>query len=65
MTAKRSLPSALELFVRKYPGTDRGHVVRALAYFADADAEPMPVELGATAWATIKSDFATWVRELG
>ena len=65
LTTKRSLPSALDLFARKYPGTDRGHVVRALAYFADADAEPMPAELDAEAWTRIKRDFETWVPALG
>jgi len=31
-----------------------------LAYFADADAEPMPSELTAEAWDAIKRDFQAW-----
>jgi hypothetical protein len=59
-----TLSRALELFERKFPRTDRGHVVRSLAYFADADAEPMPPELTSTAWAAIKRDFEAWVLAL-
>ncbi len=58
----RSLGEALELFSRKYPQIDRGHIVRALAYFADADAEPMPRELTTDKWQAIKNDFAQWTR---
>lgn len=58
----RTLGEALALFERKYPNVDRGHVVRALAYFADADAEPMPKELTPEAWRAIKTDFTDWVR---
>jgi hypothetical protein len=56
-----SLEHALELYRRKYAQVDRGHLVRALAYFADADAEPMPAELTEAAWAGIKRDFESWV----
>lgn len=63
-TSGTPLPRALELFSRKYPSTDLGHVVRALAYFGDADAEPMPAGLQAVTWAAIKKDFEAWVRAL-
>ncbi len=62
VSTKRTLGEALTLFERKYPNVDRGQVVRALAYFADADAEPMPKELTPEAWRTIKTDFTDWVR---
>jgi hypothetical protein len=57
----RSLASALDLFEQKYPNVDRGHVIRALAYFGDADSEPMPTELKPETWQVIKRDFQTWV----
>lgn len=56
-----SLPGALELFGRRFPKQDIGHVVRALVYFADAEAAPLPAGLDASRWAAIKSDFAAWV----
>jgi hypothetical protein len=56
-----SLWDALELFSRKFAALDRGHVVRSLVYFGDADAEPMPAELGASEWERIKRDFETAV----
>ncbi len=62
--AKMTLVHALDLFARKYPTTDRGHVVRALAYFGDADAEPMPAGLDDAHWTAIKRDFEAWVRAL-
>lgn len=63
MLGALSLPleDALALFARKFAAVDRGHVVRALAYFADADAEPMPAELDADTWERIKRDFEAWV----
>lgn len=59
-----SLPDALDLFAKKYPTVDRGHVIRALAYFGDADAEPMPRELTPATWASMKLDLEQWVRDL-
>jgi hypothetical protein len=59
-----SLAQALDLFTKKYPAVDRGHIVRALSYFGDADAEPMPVELTKPTWEEIKRDFARWVVSL-
>jgi hypothetical protein len=49
-----SLGIALELFARKYPQVDAGHVVRSLAYFGEADAAPLPRGLDAAAWAALK-----------
>lgn len=61
VASKLSLAEALDLFARKYPQVDRGHILRALAYFGDADAEPMPTELTVERWAAIKRDFEAWV----
>ena len=58
-----SLAEALDLFARKYPQVDRGHIVRALAYFADADAEPLPAELSPEKWGRVKRGFESWVVE--
>jgi len=63
-TFPRGLPEALELYKRKFPVEDIGHVVRSLAYFADADAEPAITELSAKHWETIKADFRCWVTAL-
>jgi hypothetical protein len=59
-----ALSQAFELYARKYAAVDRGHVVHALVYFADADAEPMPRELTPEKWAAIKRDFESWVLSL-
>ena len=58
------LEDALGLFAQKFPSTDRGHIVRALAYFSDADEEPWPAELDEETWERIKHDFEAWVLEL-
>lgn len=59
-----SLPDALDLYRRKFQQEDIGHVIRALVYFADADAEPRPENLTAQYWATIKTDLENWVTNL-
>ena len=59
-----SLEAALVLFARKFASMDRGHVVRALAYFADADSEPMPAELDGAGWERIKADLEAQVLAL-
>jgi hypothetical protein len=58
------LEDALDAFARKYPGVDPGYVVRALVYFGDAEAEPMPEGLTAERWAEVRRDFEHWVRAL-
>jgi hypothetical protein len=59
-----TVSQAFDLYARKYASVDRGHVVRALVYFADADAEPAPRELTPEKWAAIKRDFESWVLSL-
>jgi hypothetical protein len=58
------LSAALAEFERKYVNVDSGAVVRSLAYFGDADAEPLPRGLLATDWAAMKADIQRWVAEL-
>jgi hypothetical protein len=60
----KGLPEALAWYQKKFPVEDIGHVVRSLAYFADADAEPPLTGLPATKWDTIKDDFRRWVSAL-
>jgi len=59
----RSLDEFLEIFTRKYPVEDIGHVVRSLVYFGDASG-PLPSGLTSEHWETIQHDFETWVRAL-
>jgi hypothetical protein len=59
-----SLDGALGLFRRKYVTEDVGHVVKSLAYFADADASPLPAGLSVEEWHRIQSDFRSWVSRL-
>jgi hypothetical protein len=53
----QGLEALLDLYRRKYSTEDIGHVVRSLAYFADADAEPRPEGLTAENWAQIKANW--------
>ena len=62
--AEGHLARALRLFEVKYPGTDLGHVVKALAYFGDADASPLPMGLTLPHWEQIKASFVERVRGL-
>lgn len=59
-----SLGTALELFRRKFPVDDVGHVVRALAYFGDADAAPLPAGLTAAHWHALKDAWSARVKAL-
>jgi hypothetical protein len=59
----RPLREFLEIFTRKYPAEDLGHVVRSLVYFGDASG-PLPAGLTSEHWEVIRQDFETWVRAL-
>ncbi len=59
----RPLSDFLDVFRRKYPVEDIGHVIRSLVYFGDADG-PLPVGLSPARWDEIQRDFETWVRDL-
>jgi hypothetical protein len=56
----RPLPEFLAAFVRKYPVEDLGHIVRSLAYFADATG-PLPAGLSPSHWDRIQRDMKAWV----
>lgn len=58
------LSEAIADFERKFVAQDPGSVVRSLAYFGDADAEPLPRGLTAVHWERIKADFRRWVAQL-
>jgi hypothetical protein len=60
----QGLRAAIDAYGRKYASEDVGHVVRSLVYFADAEAEPMPVGLAKEQWELVKSDLTNWVRTL-
>lgn len=60
--ASLSLDDALALHRQRFPRHDLGHVIRALVYFADAEASPMPVGLTDEQWSKIRHDFERWVR---
>lgn len=59
-----TLPEMIAWFETKYPSADRFTVIRSLAWFEDADAEPDPVSLHAADWQSIKSAIQTMVAEL-
>jgi len=59
-----NVETLLASYARKFPIEDIGHAVRAMAYFADADASPLPLGLSAVRWAEIKRQFAIWIRAL-
>jgi predicted nucleotidyltransferase component of viral defense system len=58
------LSQAIEEVARKFVAQDPGAVVRSLAYFGEADAEPLPLGLDAEHWARIKADFRRWTAML-
>jgi hypothetical protein len=62
--AAGSLSGVLDLYRMKFPAEDMGHAVRSLAYFGDADSEPLPAGLTVQEWETIKRAFAQRVRSL-
>ena len=62
--ARGDLREALELFRAKYPSNDRGHIVKALAYFGDADAAPLPAGLTQETWTAVKAATVARVRSL-
>jgi hypothetical protein len=60
----KSLGELLAAFRAKFAAVDIGHVVRSLAYFRDADAEPLPSGLDGERWAAVKRDLERWVLAL-
>jgi hypothetical protein len=59
-----SLAAALSHYRLKFAADDIGHVVRSLAYFGDAEAQPLPAGLDSDRWAAINAWFSRQVPEL-
>jgi len=53
---------ALALFARKYPHADPGFVLRALGYFAEAHAAPLPLGLDVAHWESLERRSTERVR---
>jgi nucleotidyltransferase AbiEii toxin of type IV toxin-antitoxin system len=58
-----SLTQMLRFYRRKYETDDIGHILVALAFFDEADREPMPRMLWKTDWRTMKKNLQSWVTE--
>jgi hypothetical protein len=59
-----TLRKALRWYQKKYAVAELGHALIALAYFEDADPEPMPRMLWHVTWRGVKATFGGWLREL-
>ena len=59
-----SLATAISAYCTKYAHHDRAHIIKALAYFGDADAAPLPQGLKPETWAQMKRRFADRVKAL-
>ena len=53
----------LELYKAKYDSEDVSHLLFALAYYEDADAEETPELLTETKWGQVKSTISRWVND--
>lgn len=63
-TRHKPLRELLEAYSRKYGIADVGHVYFALAYFDDAESEPMPEMLWPLHWDEVKRNVQRWLKEL-
>jgi hypothetical protein len=61
----RSLPAMLEEYKAKYGVGETGHLLYALVYFDDADAERMPRMVWKVSWPEVKRFIRSWVRQAG
>jgi hypothetical protein len=59
-----SLNQMLEMFHEKYPNIATLLVVKSLAYFADADSQPMPNMYIPTQWQTVQKTLINAIRKL-
>jgi hypothetical protein len=59
-----SLPQMISYFAEKYPDTDPFTVIRSLAWFEDAEAEPDPISLKGVTWAAVKAKVSMAVAGL-
>lgn len=58
----KSLKQMLQLYSRKFAIDDLGHVLYALAYFDDAERDPMPKMLWKANWRQIKEEIQKQVK---
>lgn len=58
-----SLTEAIQDYRRKFGVQDATPVIYGLAYFDDAEKQPMPKMLIATTWAQMKAAIQRWTRE--
>ena len=63
LESSKRLPNLLEQFRTKYRTLDIGHVLVALNYFDDAEAEPMPTMIWKANWSTMKTAIRSWVKD--
>lgn len=59
-----TLTEMIQWFEEKYHNADRFTVIRSLAWFEDAEAEPDPVSLDQTDWLSVKATVRAMVNEL-
>ena len=59
-----TLDEMISLYQRKYKTTDIGHLLYALAYFTDAENEPIPVLLRDIDWETVKKTIQKQVKSI-
>ena len=62
---KHSLRQMLDWYLEKYPEGNDYLVLRSLAYFDDAETEPMPNMLSPVDWSAVTGAVESAVRELG
>lgn len=58
------LPDMLGLYKAKYRPASMMMVIRSLAWFEDAEAEPDPISLNKTSWVEVRAKIAAAVRAL-
>ncbi len=64
VTRHKPLAELLEAYRRKFAIEDLGHVYFGLAYFDDAESEPMPDMLWPLPWDEVKRSLQGWLKEL-
>lgn len=60
----RPLGKLVALYRKRYEVRDVGHLLYALAYFDDAEREPMPVMLWDVDWPEVRAALEGWVSDL-
>lgn len=60
----RPLPDLVAFYQRKFSVRDPGHLLFALAYFDDAEREPMPEMIWPVTWGEIKRSIRTAIKKM-